>query len=157
MACLSESTASAQRDINRRAAVVDSMRLVLLDGPGQRTPGESVNQFLAAVVNIRPKETPAAYDKRVKYYVSVALKSSTVLADLAIPPVGAHTETYSINAWKEIVKLQHYLPRSAKRLQVAMNTTIQTRVPLPAAPLISLINLELAAYQALRDARPALR
>ncbi len=156
MVCFGETPAALQRDINRRAAVVDSLRHSLLDGPGERTPGESVQQYLTGFVKLRAKETSAAYRKRVKYYVTAALNTSTVLKGLAIPAPGAHDEPYSTAAWKEIVKLQQFLPRSAKRLGSAFNLTAHTGRPLSPAPLITLINLELAAYQALRDARPNL-
>ncbi len=151
------SRAAIQREINTRAAALDTMRHQLLDGPNERSPGESVDKFLTTFVQMKPKETPTAYDVRVNRYVSITVARSRALAGLLIPSSGAGDPPYSATAWKEIRKLQTYLPQSANRLRAAMTVAQRTGKPLDAAPLVTLINLELAGYQALRDARPAVK
>jgi hypothetical protein len=147
-----------QRKINEMAATLERARLALIEDTGLRQAQEPLPIYLNRLVLPQSGEARVAYNARIEGYLKALGRTiaATAPARHAIDP--RHADAANRQCWQRATQALNLLPLRMDKLQRAWREAKErdrTTGTVELGPeLTQTLGLVIAAYSALRDARP---
>jgi hypothetical protein len=147
-----------QRRINEWAAALERARFAIVEDTRLRQPHETLDSYLKRIAQPLPGEPPAAYDRRITGYLD-ALSAAVDATEPARRMPALKDESLSNRqVWQRAVRDIGLLPKRVRLLRSAWQATWHLlsgrSVHSFGAELAQTLDLVLAAFASLRDARP---
>ncbi len=147
-----------QRQINEWAAALQRARFTLIEDTGLRQPGETLDAYLRRVAQPLPGEKSPAYRTRIEGYIGALAQATHATAPARHIPQLRDGSQVNRQTWQRATRMLSLLPARLLRLRGAQQASQHPGGPESArsleAELIQSMDVVLAAFSALRDARP---